>query len=124
MPLGLNEMLDRLSAATRAPAAFFLLASGRYFQACLTLELTGRAHNETGIQSPRMKDQLTRAPVQCVVRPPLGNGMTRQQIPSARLMSLQSGAPNARINPRRASSTQPAIYHTTMKEKLSRRRVE
>jgi hypothetical protein len=40
MPLGLNELLDRLSAATRAPAAFFLLASGRCFLACLTPELT------------------------------------------------------------------------------------
>jgi hypothetical protein len=40
MPLGLNEMLDRLLAAARAPAVFFLLASGRCFQACLTPELT------------------------------------------------------------------------------------
>jgi hypothetical protein len=40
--VGLNEMLDRLLVAARAPADSSLLASCRNNQACLTPELTRR----------------------------------------------------------------------------------
>jgi hypothetical protein len=55
MPLGLNELLDRLSAATRAPAAFFLLASGRCFLACLTPELTRAEHKASKPEETRQR---------------------------------------------------------------------